>query len=624
MKKYIIIFICFLSIFTQSSVFAKTKKKKEFDLIPLKVEKVEKNIVTAKIKETTKKGKSLGLDNLILKGILVEEKISKKRKKVTITWNKASLGGEEKELENPLSSKIMVKNKIEKDDVFNAKGKSSDLVDVWDKLNNDLKNKKHYSLNGENLSEEEKKKFVSSSDRSSAGGSSVGGSSSKSTTPTITGVTPDYSTEDIITTAEGCEVRIDETLGMAIVQTKQIQGDDELSDCADSATTYSLERNYEECTDYIDYQTNRAYKQYTLGYNNPDVGGRIQIYGCTINKEQYAEIIEDTSACSIRNDFKTNESIQQSRILYEDENGGIILLQNCSDTETKYLHQSTFDGCSDEVADSSVILNSRKFITVNNKVQYITECLPQDGAITIHEETCQDNEYEHDFLTNQSYQMKTFFYYKNNQRINIKECIKSEDSLIHKYDTNDCKVVNDDTGLKTQYFAKTYIEDAGGKVFIKDCEESGVPIPYVQKTKKWIKNNTVNGHFAIASPNFRAGTHYLGGSANPNWSNISRDFKQCYTYNNNDIWTVGADGRDINEKNSDQFMQYVGKTWNSYHHHGYHAYLGCTDPHCTAITTLSKYLVYTRGDSSEYLATNQPLEKMYVCGTGSKIENKEE
>lgn len=620
----------------ESNNKSNSEKKSAKHLIPLEIKKVGKDkenssTIYAKLKDTTKEGKKEGIDKMTLEGKVIDSKKSKSKNILTIIWQKATLNKKEAEFDTPLQSKIGVKGTIEEGDSFSAKGDSKELLKVWNKLqeggSGGSNSKKSYHLSSPDNTDgkkDDKDGNISSTGRSSSGYlSSSGGSGSSINAQTgLPEVTTDFSSEETITTADGCNIRIDLVSNMAIVQKKTLQGDSEITPCSDSSDTYPIERNYNQCSNYVDYNEGKVFKQYILSYANPSAGGNIQVQDCTIDREQFAEITEDYSQCSLQHNFKEGISIQQKRTVYIDSNDAEFILRNCHDSDKKYLHQETGDGCEDRVQDGVVIWSTRKHISIEGKKIYISECTPKDNNITIHEERCLSNPYTHNFTTSQSFLNKNYFYYKNNQKILLQDCIKSEEVMEHRQEVGVCTSSHDDVKKESTLNHKVYIEDQGNKVFITDCVTSPTPIPYIKSKSRWIKQGTQTGKFAITTPNLdRLGYTDLGGSHHVSYD-VNVDI--CYRHDLPDVWNLASSGEGIDEANSDQFVQYDFRFANYGVKYGFVYRLYCGDPHCTAITDLNKYPVYTRFDGSEYIDELQILGTKKVCGFGHLIDGQEE
>ena len=95
----------------------------------------------------------------------------------------------------------------------------------------------------------------------------------------------------------------------------------------------------------------------------------------------------------------------------------------------------------DRIIEDEVIISNRKFTYKDEDQVFITECIPEEADAKIHEETCQENPYTHDFASNQSFRNKNYFYYKDSQRIDIANCLQSDESMSHQQKADDCEVI---------------------------------------------------------------------------------------------------------------------------------------------------------------------------------------
>ncbi len=628
----------------------KNKEKKEESkqhLIPLEIKddgsksKKGDGTIYARLKPTDK-GKEAGLDKMLLEGKVIDTKEEGRKKLQSIIWSKATYGKETVDIDTPLQSRVATKNGVKKGDKFSAKGNSRDLLTAWNKLQDQKGDKSSSSSSGSSSKEEDKlnQSNVSSSGQNDTGYLSTGQSSNSSLTDqnTLPSATPNYTPESTITTSEGCKIRVDIDGGVAVVQEQQLQGGKVVKACYDSTTSYPLEKSYDKCQDYIDYSSMKVYKQYTLSYNLADAGGSITVQNCQIDSEKFAEIITDYSKCSLSHNFKEGYSTQQKRLLYLTNNGAAeFVLQDChDDTSKKYLHYETSDTCKDVVANNEVVIYTRKYVKVDNKTQYISDCAPQANKVTIHSETCKTNPYTHDFVSGQSYLNKTYFYYKNNQRVDLETCSKSEEVFTHKQETESCPIKNIDELRVTELSVKTYIEVEGSKVYIKDCEALASKPPYTQIKTKWVKENTSVSKHSMTTNNIAPKTHIGWTFHGSPIAQATQDW--CYNHDIPDFWVI-TDGRNIDEANSDEFLQYEYKIYNAGCYNGGHStmtyrgvttsgtcawYIECWNPYCSVVTALNKYPIYTRYDGTEFLDKSQILETKYVCGYGHIVDGKEE
>ena len=593
--------------------------------IPLEVKEVVEDKeqiseIRAKIQEVTEEGKEQGIDQMTLKGKIIDSEETKKGKVINIIWQKAGFNKNEKEIEEeieiPLQSRIGTVGKIEEGDKFVAKGDSGQLLEVWKKLKEKVTTNTKESVTNKDKTEDQSQNFISSTGRSVGFGTTAGGGSLLNNGQnTLPKDSIGFTSEETITTTDGCEIRIDLVNNLAIVQQRTLKGGEEITPCSDSSVTYAITADYGSCIDYIDYANGKVYKQYTLGYDNSDIGGRIQVQNCAPDYESSVDIVQDYDSCSYKHNFAEGYSVAQKRTIYSDGNNGEIILQSCHDDNTnKYLHVETEEGCSDKVEEGQVIWFTRKKITVKGKDIFITDCTPKETSIAIHDEKCQSSPYSHDFEAGLSYLNKNYFYYKNNIKVPLAECVKSEEMFEHKQELNDCKVVNYDDEKVTRIQYKTYIEDQGSKVYIRDCTPSNNPIAYTAIKNKWLKDSTVSGKFEIQSSTYIA-TEYVMGS--------SPSDSLCYSSDQQlkDVWILKSDGRILNKTYSDTSLKF---NTNSFYV-DFNVYKRiCEFPiWCPQITTLYKQVIYQRYDGTEYADPNSRIDRIDVCGTGSLIANQE-
>jgi hypothetical protein len=537
MKKLCAVFSILLCIF----VHAYAEELTTEDLIPEDMTTEEETqLITVKIKDTTNnlvssidslkdKAKDIGFDKMRLKGQqkteLQENGIDTK---VTITWDKAYLDDVEVNLSRPFSSILIVEGDIEQEMSFNAKGYMSDLIEAFLQLKNKTEESK----------EEEGKETVETYASSSPSASHTA-SPSEHANITPSGVSFNEVEEPFIfTTTEGCEILVDKAQAVAIVQERILTDGEETSPCGESLTRYPLTKIYSSCSILEDLENLKAYKQYTLGYDDPISGGRVEVEECQPDADMAVSIqetedgcsvsITNTEAqiqtkffyeidgvetivkdckpsgesytlinivddCSIRHDFVDGYSYQQKKQVYERE-GLTVIVPNAScsdDTSEKYQHQTTRDTCNPTVNDDTVIFNNRKYITVNGDKTYISECSPDENSVvSIMEEQCDSPAYTHDFSTGQSYSNKNYYYMDGDIRVDVSSCITSEETFTHYYNSDVCSIVNDDTNKTSQIYAKAYITasntpDSEDKIYISTCVAQDDPIAYTSIGGKW-------------------------------------------------------------------------------------------------------------------------------------------
>lgn len=622
----------------KSKELNKAEPKTKKDLIPLEVKEVkskgEKNslMTYAKLKDVTTEGKSSGIDQMLLEGKIIETENKKTAKTITIIWQKALLGKEKVEIENPLQSKISIKGNLKEGDTFSAKGDAEELIKAWNKIK--ISKSENQIIKPSSYKSKEDKRDISSAGRSDT--DYLVGSRANSSTPLdnqkIPDATPDFSAQETVSTTDGCKIRIDLATNLAIVQKRVLKGGEEISPCKDSDISYPINKDYNQCSDYIDFNQQKVFKQYRLTYSNPNVEGNILVQDCITDYEQSVAIIEDYNGCSLSHNFKENYSIQQKRSVYYDNNNLGLLIRDCHDSDKIYLHQETSEGCKDEIVDDKVIWSTRKYVKIDGKRIYVSECLPKNNTIDIHEEECLEKLYTHDFISNQSFLNKNYYYYRDNLKTYIQQCSRSEVVFNHKEEIGACNIENNDTDKTSQLYSKTFIEHDGNKVYLTECQKNSAPIPYILNRTKWLVKETYSGNNLIITPNIfpsvRLGWGYWtlweNGNLLAGYGTDKAPYDYCYNNSIPDSWMIIEGSIDLDEENSDEFPSWEVSHRVENRGFGSADWVDCFNPYCIDFTALVKVPIYVRYDGTDFIDYNQYLETKYVCGTGSLLEGKEE
>ena len=256
------------------------------------------------------------------------------------------------------------------------------------------------------------------------------------------------------TTTDGCEVKIDEAQGVAIVQSKlQTFKDGKLSEdgeCSDGGTRYQLKRSYSMCDDKagIDLKTLKVTSQYQTYYLD-SATKKIPVGICKPDSEKIFDIVEKHDSCPISLDYDAGKAIIQSSLIYINDNNAESEVRGCEASTTKIpvaltkttngcdirhdfdksksyqqktwayqLENQTYQAgsCMDDIPvfdhkiaykdnanvnicnpiinmeTKKVTLQSKKYINIASSIKYITECTPDKNSISIASttDTCGD------------------------------------------------------------------------------------------------------------------------------------------------------------------------------------------------------------------------------------------
>lgn len=673
----------------------------------------------------TEKAVSDGMKAMKLVGKITEQNLPNRNRKVEVIWDKATYNNKEVSLEKPFSSKFEIrpKQKFSVPDNFRVMGDAEVLAEAWKKLKKGEKTqKKEQSVS---TSQQQSGGQNTNSRTSTTGFSTGGGGTNYSTTPPVkTNYVIDNSDGNSTIKTETCGLRVDSAQGKVIIQQQVYVNGKVQGGCEDSSNSIPITKEYSTCE--ITNINGSIYRQYTTGYVDPDTNKRIIVEKCKPDMEQAEEITKNydvcvplidnatgfvhrqyvlqyidpssgkpveiqsctpdmspgstypmtttVEGCSIRHDFETGKSYQQTKKTYT-INGTVHTAEPCTDSNQVYNHHTTTETCNVQQDGDTIIASERKYIEIDGAKQYITECTPLDSSVMIESEPCETQKYTHNFEAGQSFLNKNYYYMASGQRIDLASCIPSETAFVHQKDSSVCPASHNDANRTTLLMAKTYIEDDGEKSYIKNCETFGSPLPYIQADETWKKasyfpNQTLSVNQELwdqVQIGIYNGVQITDGQGTPvtdwqydsnsreiisptgvrsdqviqGWISIFHGKHYCFSHGLQDLGTFNGLTLDI--ENSDERPTYESTSFDKIDYTCWTdpeklgpllcpanlppVYLGyaqtqykCSIPKCN-LTVLHKYPTWMRGDSSLYQDTSTILDQKVVCGTGSKVLN---
>jgi len=513
--------------------------KKEENVIELKITKNSANTVEAQIINIDDAAKKNKLEKVSVIGTKIHHEATANSKAVTeISWNKASLADKTTELSSSLKSKVVSSNGLAIGDKFKAKGDEKQLIESIEKLSikeapekkpvHKKSAKTNSNSSGSNSSDPSNSGMASNTSKlSSLSAVRQSAASISSTT------TSDPGTE--VTSTTGCSWRVDYQLNKVFIQERTTLDGKETRACHDSATSFTLQKDYNicpitvntstskvtpnfqyffldaekgtnavdscqpdnsrsttlaitksySCADYVNIVSKVAYAQFKQTYKDSDQKD-VLLTDCAIDSSKSYPIVEDTASCSIRHLFDAGYSIQQSRLYYTKDDETIVV-QSCADTSKKYSHTTTSDTCTPIINNNQVTTFSRKYIAIDGVRQYISDCTPLNSNVTIQSENCTINPYTHDLVAGQSFRNKNYFYLDgNNNRVEVSSCTKSTESFAQLEDSSVCTETNDDVNMATTVYSRKYINVDNNKVYITACAAVSPTIAYREIGYKWV------------------------------------------------------------------------------------------------------------------------------------------
>ncbi|MFC1659645.1 hypothetical protein ACFL0U_03705 [Pseudomonadota bacterium] len=516
-----------------------------------------------------------------------------------------------------------------------------------------------------------------------------------------------------VTTTEGCSPYIDYTLNQVFIQQRILKGGIVIQGCHNSSISFPLQKNYEICPDQIDINTltNKVYFQYyyidtrndnnitnniaecqidsnqsgpltvTKNYDNctqfidlslmriydqyqeyytDGDNNEILLNDCQKDSNRSFKLDENFNKCPVKHYFDKGYSIAQKEIGYVDGTGNYNKVYDCTeDDDYKYTHNTTADTCSPVITGETVQLFTRKYITVSGVREYISECSPAEGNITVENEICYSNPYTHDMEAKESYINKNYFYIDSyGQRVDISNCVKSGEPFPHLEETGVCDSQDDDTTKQTTIFSKTYFEINGTREYIGECKEMPTKVPYVEIGYKW-ENEFSTDATAISVAN-SGDNIYLGAKAGEETEPYDV-YGQTRIINRYDITTYSTDGKcdgwtspsyngvlidsslsAFGAVTLDNYVEerpapdvcYTRCTYKQTYPTKYCKnsvrtcysnvlyYQRCTNHKCSLTKTV-KFPIYRRGDGSQFLDKSINKEVKYICGNPDVLNGTE-
>lgn len=357
----------------------------------------------------------------------------------------------------------------------------------------------------------------------------------------------------VLTTQDGCSIRIDEAQGVAIVQSKVQTFEDGVmtseGECSDELIRYPLEKSYSLCDDEVDLTAKTATAQYQT-YFVDDSQTRTDVGTCTPDTETVFDIVESfdgctislnyidmtanpqsslvysnssnveievrscsnsetktavpltqtTASCSVRHDFSANKSMSQSIWTYQ-QDGVNYQAGTCTDDGTEYSHTKAYKDdvgnylCSSTVnfSTNQVTLQSRTYITVNGLKEFITECTPDTTSLGVQVTTqgCTNpDDWTHDITAEQSFGNERYYYVDNGETVYVTECQKSTTTYQHQVETSSWE--NHDDQRYAYQLSNIYIDAPTGKYYVatNTIIDGTVQMPYQLSSVSEIQNGT--------------------------------------------------------------------------------------------------------------------------------------
>ena len=346
----------------------------------------------------------------------------------------------------------------------------------------------------------------------------------------------------VVTTTDGCDVRVDIAQGVAIQQSKTITYEDSAitneTECSDTLDRYALQKSYSVCQDNVDLEGLTATAQYVYYYVDSGAS-RHDVTDCADDEELVFPITEDVSGCTVDLDFNNRTATEQSRLIYYNRNSVETQVQGCepsdnlqtvdmvessegcsishdfiaeesnqltswtyqlngltyqalpcSDSEIYYAHEAAYTNSAGNylcepivnIDSGQVTLQSKTRILVDGVYDYITECEPDTSALAILSTTdgCTDMaDWTHDVSAGQSYGQHRFYYVTaTNEREYVSNCQDSDALYYHQSNLTGYQHLDDQ--LAAYQLVSVWIESEWGTYTILNSQvkEGSQLIPY--------------------------------------------------------------------------------------------------------------------------------------------------
>ncbi|MBN8828999.1 MAG: hypothetical protein J0H68_09865 [Sphingobacteriia bacterium] len=621
---YVLLMLAFITLSASKSAVENDRENKK--VIHLSIES-SKDSQVAKIKDIKDKGVELGLNEMKLIGTISESKEMGSLKKDKIKWHSATLNEKTIPLSKHFESDVVVKKEkgLENGDQVKAMGDPVVLIKALNQLKTQEKKEDKADINN-------KMTYNNTSKMPASVGNSSPRNSKDHELPGFNPTFQEKHVPTIVSTYEGCEVRIDSDPGVmkVFVQEQTIVDGVPQNDCKDSDKAYPIIKDYKTCDVLVDIKKGEVYQQYKLVYTNTSNGSIVPIdgEGCRPNTEE--------------------------------EN--IIKIQQ------------TANGCKQFIKDDGTIVYKKKYYVLNDKVIDLPPgCEPVLDSNVLTKD-CENNRYSHFFKeegnpTGYSKINKSFYYVENGQEIPFETCIPSGEALPHKY--VECGFNHNDYDKYTELKYRTFIKYKGQEVEIQGCkvhdkkdyEPISLPVYVKEETQSGARIHLkdenfyadTNNPFIYAGdilnyfPQINEGYGSLISRVDPKFKYHAKKYnfgelKASYGLSNGDHgyspyitdvyeyclkdnpanskpWL--ANGTSVNDKLSDQLPYWkvsfydTGRTNGEKNKPIYK--LDCTEPRCDLLT-YRIYKAYRRADNSLFINKNELFGKELICGTGKLVD----
>ncbi len=458
---------------------------------------------TAAIVSLTNAAHIAGLDKIKIKGVVTKEpNANNNLTKYTISWVAAQLNDASTQIDKPFTSSLITEGDIAKDTNFNALGNIDSLTAALQRLQTKQNEDK------ENKHQDNKASAATSSPPASAP------ASSPVKNPDIAPITPNIAvTKDpfIFVTSEGCEIKVDPAQGVAIVQERVLTDGKQTSSCGDSLTKYPLTNVYNACPVLENIGKLVAYEQYTIGYNDPKTGGRVEVQGCVPDLDKSMAMVEKTETCA--DSINAGSVNSMSKLIYNYK-GIEKVMRDCAPTKESYPIIKTIDSCSlrDDFSVGKSYQQKKEAYSKAGQLIIVPGSICQDDPMLFyaHEKIIDSCSIRHDFPAGKSYQQKRISYVKDGKTVIISTSPCQDDistNFAHLSTRDTCApTINNSTVI---FSSRKYIVIAGNKNYISECIPETAAVSVIEEPCSSFK---YTHDFAIGQSYLNKNYYYMNGT----------------------------------------------------------------------------------------------------------------
>lgn len=247
---------------------------------------------------------------------------------------------------------------------------------------------------------------------------------------------------------------------------------------------YAISASSAQCTPDIDLDAAKATLRTALVYTSR-YGNEVVADECAVREGNQAfDILDTMDGCLYRPDFDGQVAVQQKRKVYQNEDGQLVSLSVCTDSETVYPMSQTRDGCSirlDYQAGEAVEL--LKWVAdLPTGREDVSACAPSGNTSEIVEtvEGCEAVHYDY-FEAGYSRGASRLYHTLDGGRTYLSECAENTTTYDHSFERAGWS--HNDTALESVDLLEVYIDIPAGRTLISNAavRANSVIVPYLPR-----------------------------------------------------------------------------------------------------------------------------------------------